>query len=96
MNNTYQATDPGIKQYVKTGTHHTVQDICMAPKTQMMKVVVEILRCGCTSCYLVLRVVNHGCLPFTINIVIPVLGLLGVRVGNVFGLVVVLKDRKAK
>lgn len=44
---------------------------------------------GCPDS-LVVRVVDHGRLPFTVHLIIPVLGLGGIRVGNVFRFVPVL------
>ena len=39
---------------------------------------------------LVLWVVNHGWLPFTVHLIIPVVRLLGIRVGDVLWLLPVL------
>ena len=39
---------------------------------------------------LVLWVVNHGRLPLSVHLIVPVLGLCGVGVGDVLGLVPVL------
>ena len=40
--------------------------------------------------YLVLGVIDHGWLPLSVHLVIPVLGLGGVGVGDVLGFVEVL------
>ena len=40
---------------------------------------------------LVLGVVDHGRLPLAVHLVVPVLGLRGVRVGDVLGFVPVLR-----
>ena len=39
---------------------------------------------------LVLRVVNHGRLPLSVHLIVPILGLRGIGVGGVLGLVPVL------
>ena len=40
---------------------------------------------------LVLGVVDHGRLPLAVHLVVPVLGLCGVRVGDVLGFVPILR-----
>merc|ERR1719383_1264570 len=38
-----------------------------------------------------LRVVNHGCLPFAVHLIVPVVGFFSLWVGDMFGLVPILR-----
>lgn len=48
----------------------------------------------CLTACLIVRVGDHGWLPFTVHLIIPILRLLSVRVSNVLGPIPVLTNNR--